>query len=338
MTDIPDDLDDEEIDADIQLIGDYLARHLSDAESEAVEDRMANDEAFFEKISPILKVWTMPVSFRQRLAEREAREGGEAEPVVEAEQGRAMGARSSRSMPLSLRELEELYPRTPRTTAVAEQMPGPAPVHLPSSSPGSPRRKRLPSVSGRTRFILEIAAVLVALVAPPAVRYVNFLRHSDAIAASTGGLTSLKLESGSKAETGPGETRVFALDDFSSVLLRPGSRFVYRVALFGPTVLATLDGEAVITVSTETRVMLIGTSAGSVTLTRGQYAVRCSAGCDELLLTTGRGAAILRSENPRKILQIRTGEHGRLPKGGQPEATAGGDGYPALTLPRRETP
>lgn len=262
----------EPVDPDIALIGDYLARALPEAEAEAVEERMVHDEAFFTKISPILKVWSLPVGYRDRLARRK----------------------------------------------IAE--------------------RRLPSLSKRARVLLAVAAVLVALVIPPAVRFISFLRHSDAIASGSGKLSSAKLESGAAAVTSVGETRVFALDDFSSILLRPGSRFFYKQAPGRPEVLASLEGEAEIIVSPTTHLMRLQTSVGSMVLMPGDYAVRCGAECEELLITVGRGTAILRASGSTPVVQIHAGEYGRFPRGGQPESTAGGDGYPILTSPPGDAP
>ena len=320
----------EEIDPDIQLISDYLARALTNAEAEAVEDRMVEDDAFFEKISPILKVWSMPVSFRDRLAGRETVAPGRADAALRVAGATSERAARPRSMPLSLRELEELYPRTPREPPVLAQATALVGV--------SESRRRLPSLSKRARVMLAVAAVLLALVIPPAVRFISFLRHSDAIASGSGKLSSAKLESGAAAVTSVGETRVFALDDFSSILLRPGSRFFYKQAPGRPEVLASLEGEAEIIVSPTTHLMRLQTSVGSMVLMPGDYAVRCGAECEELLITVGRGTAILRASGSTPVVQIHAGEYGRFPRGGQPESTAGGDGYPILTSPPGDAP
>src|SRR5262245_57324162 len=50
------------VDADIALITAYLARELSLVQIVAVEDRLANDKAFREKVRPILEAWALPAS------------------------------------------------------------------------------------------------------------------------------------------------------------------------------------------------------------------------------------------------------------------------------------
>ena len=50
------------VDADIALITAYLARELSLVQIVAVEDRLATDRAFREKVAPIIEAWAMPTS------------------------------------------------------------------------------------------------------------------------------------------------------------------------------------------------------------------------------------------------------------------------------------
>jgi hypothetical protein len=49
------------VDADVALITAYLARELSLVQIVAVEDRLAKDKAFRDKVRPIIDAWTMPV-------------------------------------------------------------------------------------------------------------------------------------------------------------------------------------------------------------------------------------------------------------------------------------
>ena len=51
---------DDPVDADVALITAYLARELSPVQIVAVEDRLASDAAFREKVKPILEAWVMP--------------------------------------------------------------------------------------------------------------------------------------------------------------------------------------------------------------------------------------------------------------------------------------
>jgi hypothetical protein len=60
---------DDRMDPDILLITDYLANTLSIEEEAAVERRMRDDEAFFDKVWPLVRAWQqtddMPVSPRR---------------------------------------------------------------------------------------------------------------------------------------------------------------------------------------------------------------------------------------------------------------------------------
>jgi hypothetical protein len=60
---------DDRMDPDILLITDYLANALSIEEEAAVERRMRDDEAFFDKVWPLVRAWQqtddMPVSRRR---------------------------------------------------------------------------------------------------------------------------------------------------------------------------------------------------------------------------------------------------------------------------------
>lgn len=51
---------DDPVDADIALITAYLARELSPVQIVAVEDRLASDKAFRDKVNPILEAWVLP--------------------------------------------------------------------------------------------------------------------------------------------------------------------------------------------------------------------------------------------------------------------------------------
>lgn len=70
MTDI------EPLDSDIELITRFLSREMSEEEMDALENRMADDAAFYEKVAPIMKIWFMPVHFGSLLERYRAGELG----------------------------------------------------------------------------------------------------------------------------------------------------------------------------------------------------------------------------------------------------------------------
>jgi hypothetical protein len=56
------------LDPDIVVITDWLAGELGPAESAAVEQRLRDDDAFFMKAGPIVKLWNLPIKFEDLLA------------------------------------------------------------------------------------------------------------------------------------------------------------------------------------------------------------------------------------------------------------------------------
>lgn len=53
---------------DLALAVAYLAREATPEQKAEFEHRFVEDDAFFEYVAPIMKVWTMPMSFRERAA------------------------------------------------------------------------------------------------------------------------------------------------------------------------------------------------------------------------------------------------------------------------------
>ncbi len=52
-----------DVDPDVVLITDYLAGRLSEFERFGVEKRLEEDEAFFDKVWPLVRAWRIPVKF-----------------------------------------------------------------------------------------------------------------------------------------------------------------------------------------------------------------------------------------------------------------------------------
>jgi hypothetical protein len=51
-------------DPDILLITNYLAGELTNDAADAVEHRLGDDGVFFEKVWPLIRVWTSPLGIR----------------------------------------------------------------------------------------------------------------------------------------------------------------------------------------------------------------------------------------------------------------------------------
>jgi hypothetical protein len=101
------------IDPDLALISDYLADVLSFDEQALVERRMKDDEAFFEKVWPLVRAWQQtgetPVPPR-----RDSRHWGTVTDEI-----RSIALRSSPSMPRPVEpwfiRLSRYFRRTPPT-------------------------------------------------------------------------------------------------------------------------------------------------------------------------------------------------------------------------------
>src|ERR1043165_1553590 len=84
-----------EFDPDIVLITNYLAKELPPAEMEAVEQRLEEDEAFFDKVWPLVQAWELPVRLKASAweeADTEMRQETTVTPLSSARKRRSMPA------------------------------------------------------------------------------------------------------------------------------------------------------------------------------------------------------------------------------------------------------
>lgn len=280
------------VDPDIVLITDYLTGDLSPADAAAVEDRLVDDEAFFDKVAPVIKIWTMPMDFD------------------EVDAGAALEV--PLSLPMSVPEPEPTVVEPPRRFS---------------------RRRRVAYVS-----MGAAAALLMALLfagGPGGVMATMFTGSKDRAEIRTGHAPTAEVAGGRLIETGAGETVTDTLRHGSLVTVRPGSRFQWKAVplLTLSADAAALDGEAAFEVPEGKGIILLRTSVGDVRLNAGAIALRCAPGCDAMLMTVGRGTAVLLDANQRPILTIGAGQFARVPRNGAAELTKGGDDYPKLAHP-----
>lgn len=93
---------DEPLDPDILLITNYLGEELSAEEEAEVEKRLVEDEEFYEKALPHMRMWSKPVDFDKRLAD------------IAAERARAQAARAPATTNAGRRVLDLAEARTVR--------------------------------------------------------------------------------------------------------------------------------------------------------------------------------------------------------------------------------
>jgi hypothetical protein len=301
------------VDPDIALITDYLARALSPEEAAAVEHRLKTDIAFYKKVAPVVKVWTMPVNFRERLARGEAEAVAGAKPAPEA---------------------AKVQPAIPPRGIVSEPD---FPYEFPPKRPF--RHRLLAGVTMSARTAYAIAAVVTLFVGIPTVQYLRFSGHRQKEGLGTQGVPTVETMSrGIAFETPAGPPRAVRFGDGSFVTLGPKSRFTYQTGLPGAGLKGELDGEATIEVSKSDGMLFLKTSSWRALLTRGTYAVSCEIACAEVLITVGTGYADVQGDTTTAKVVLSKGQFARIPRGGAAERTSGGEGYPTITLHEKVVP
>jgi hypothetical protein len=130
------------------------------------------------------------------------------------------------------------------------------------------------------------------------------------------------------AETGPGQTRDIELTNGSHLTLRNDSRLTYRYVRH--TFEARLVGELAGDIRDTTTLIAIRTSAGSVAIVRGTFAIRCEADCAAMLVTTGTGRAQVSGAPGYHGVRLTEWQFGRALKGGAGEQVVNAKGWPVL--------
>ncbi|HVT38695.1 MAG TPA: FecR domain-containing protein [Gemmatimonadaceae bacterium] len=284
--------DDDLVDPDIALITDYLANELSAAESEAVEDRLLADEAFHEKVRPVIAMWTLPVRFRERIDSESRRDISSHVRLVIPDAGPGAGSHASPTVP-------------------------------------APRYRRL-SV-GRAGWVAAAALALIVARPVYEVR-AYAIAAGDAAALARLDPPSAHRVMGAFVSTRQGEEKTVAFPNGSHVTLRPQSRLAWRaLGKFPRGIVATLKGEATIDVTDAERTVFVGTMMGGVILRPGIYAVRCELGCTAMRVTVGpRGRAYLNGTGLLEWVSLGAGEHGEVRYPHWPTHT-NGYMYPEIT-------
>ena len=273
--------DDEPVDDDIARITDYLAGELDDDEAEQVERQIEEDQAFYEKVAPVMRLWNLPVSFREVLA----------------------------------RAAEQEPPPTAPSAAVVATTPV---ISLAAERDKRWLRTTLRSPRKVARLLIQAAACILMLpqvvmnngvdmLFSTGVRNARLAASVLPLPGATGPGTATVYE------TARGETREFTLADGSHVLLRPHSQFTWRPLATSPSAsIATIKGEAVITVASAWHPMYVGTPFGTAVLFSGPYAIRWMRGGGETQLTVGHGWAWMKGKTGTSWTFVRAAGHGHM--------------------------
>ena len=262
-------------------------------------------EAFFEKVAPYIKTWTMPVSFRKLLEEH--------------------------PKPTFLyRPIEDLSDES-REQAPARQTLTTEPVYeLPDTSERARRRVKA-RLSDRAIQGLLIAAGVLVFGNWGENAYQNFSEHRQEEGLALQGVRFRAPRPREiSLETPRGEPRAIRFGDGSFVTLGPRTEFGFETGLWLTGLHGRLEGEATIEVSKADGDLFLETPAGKVLLYTGMYAVRCEVDCTEMLITVGAGLAHVQGNSPKTRLMLTAGQFGRVPADGTPERATGGEGYPKI--------
>jgi hypothetical protein len=289
-------------DPDVRLITDYLARDLTREQAAAVEERLVEDEAFFEKVAPYIRDWTMPVSFRKLLA---AHPADSPYPAIEASKGR----------------VREAAPPPPRGRPKASRRFA---------------RARRSGLAAAASYLIWVGAPAVRsrinVADARGQELVQFAPAPDQMPAAPQGGGPAK----APVERVPRSVRVGRT---SLVHLRAGSKFAYESITFGLEQTVGLNGDAVVEVGWLDPWLAISTPAGVVELTHGIFAFHCTGDPNpETLVMVVRGKAMLKGVRGGPDLVLSTGEYGRLAYPAAPERTAGGEGYPTIATFGKSAP
>jgi hypothetical protein len=303
------------VDPDIALITRWLAEELTPEAEAAVEARLEEDEAFFDKVAPLMRIWTMPVRFGDLVADRPAESPHEA---IEAPKGRVRET----LQPVPADERRERRDKRPRA-----------------------RRPRFLYAWAQRKITRKAAAWitgigLLTVSVPLASHFAKVSREQQELLRKQGVPVTAKPTPtlGIPFKTPPGPPRTVRFANGSYARLGPDSHFRYKIGP-GPVGLwAHLDGEATIEVGAVDRALFLETTSGTALLMSGTYAVRCVKGCKEMRLTVGTGYAALRGDSTTAKVVLKSGEFGRAPRGGAAERTEGGKGYPVIVSRKQGAP
>jgi hypothetical protein len=319
--------DREPIDPDFELIVHYMENWLSSDDTRKVAQRLKEDQAFAQKVAPLVEMWAAPINFRTAYETHTAASAEAAEAAQAARPVAPLAARAE----YPVRKIER---RSNETKSAGYDAP-----FRPKRSPG---QKTLGGLFAGTQAVGWLAALFLFFVGVPTVVYqIGFAngRETELLRLFPAqGLAPAPADSTGKAPM-ESRARTVQVGRSSFMRLRAGSRFSVSHGLLGFALIVGLNGEATVEVGLLDPKLELSTPAGMVELSHGIYAVRSSGDPnEETLITVGQGKATLKGTLGAADLVLSAGEHGRLADQSPPRRTNGGDGYPAVDQPKRTTP
>ena len=250
------------IDPDIVLVTDYLAGELSAERVRALEERLVEDEQFFDKVWPMLDAWNLP------------------RDVTGQESGTTLGdAREQAARPPRQRLRQRPWTSFGGVAAVAAA----AAVVVVGAG-------LVVALRTRSRQATRVANNVGA---PPQPTAADISRDS-LLRSLTNDSAIARLPGPAVIATGIGETRVVVLADSTTVTLAPLSWVAYADSA------AAIGGEAQLDVkgTGKRTVLTVVTAAGEASLAAGRYAIK-SVTKQSVLVRVIKGLVTLRAKQGR---------------------------------------
>jgi hypothetical protein len=287
------------MDNDLLLTGDCILGHASAEQEAEFERRYVEDDAFHQKVAPLVAALLAPVNYEQLVAQ--ANTGGHQTPAHSRYSAIPWPARSRFS------GLNEYLFAGACVMAAASLIIGGAWVYtvfsLTAPTPPAtvvavrPVQKSQPAAA--PALASDGRSIAAAAEQPVRRRSGVYLQFLDL--------------SGDSVRADSSADKVVETAEGTRVLVRRGSAFRHT-SLPGASGIRTLEvkGEIAIEVGGSAVMYEVVSRAGVVTLMSGSYALRCVAACDALEVSVGTGMALLHPDRvgaPR--VQLLAGQHGR---------------------------
>ncbi|HTR77492.1 MAG TPA: hypothetical protein VMH39_05255 [Gemmatimonadaceae bacterium] len=288
------------LERDVLLLADFLAGELSDEESAALRRRIRHDPEFYAHVEPVIAGLGYQMLARGIEPTQKIMLKGSALPAL-------------------LASPEGRVERRPEESA-----PPPAIIGQSVRRSWFGRRTRKAA-----RFVEGVFAALGVVFVVLISQYRT--TRTNGIAQINGRSNPSATQPEFVVNTGPGQTRVIAMDHGTTVTLRPGGRLSYRLKPTGliPTGhKAALDGEALLDVREP---WILETAVAINLLSPGRYAIRCdTTGGIQFLSGTGIVQVFKLGAIPGDSVMVRPGQGLELSKRGLSLLTTDLTGYPSL--------